>query len=101
MRALFALLLVLALTGATCQRRDTAPVADAPAECYRAHFPSATDTGVRWECADPESPACWDDLGESVLPELARRGLGTEASRQACVDFIRALQRRGVVRAKP
>ena len=55
---------------------------------------------VRW-VADPVDPAAWDALANDAWPELVRRTLGTERSRQACVDFIRSLHDRGVNRAKP
>ena len=100
MRALLAPALVMVLCGATCQRRGDAPPVDADPQCYRAYVPSIEDTGVRWDCADPEAPACWDDLGQRVVPELAARALGGERSRQACADFIQSLKRRGVIRAK-
>lgn len=95
MRLALAILLLLALVG--CDRWRAGVVADANPECYQAYVPSALDTGVRWDCA-AEDPACWDDLGERVVPELAARALGGERARQSCEDFIRALQRRGVIR---
>lgn len=101
MRLVVAPLLVIVLAGATCQRRPEAPVADADLLCYRASLPSATDTGVRWECPNAEDPQCWDDLGGRAFPELARRALATEVSRQSCVDFITALKQRGIIRTKP
>lgn len=100
MRAiLFALLVVLATTGATCQVRPSpqAPVADAPAECRRAHFPSGEDTGIRWT-ANPEDPEAFDELAGTVLPALAGRALATERARQACVGFIDDLHKRRVIR---
>ena len=102
MRLLFALATTLLLCGwGSCVRRGEAPPVDANIECYEAHVPSTTDTGVRWECADPENPACWDDLGSRVVPDLAARALGGERSRQACVDFINNLKKRGVIQVAP
>lgn len=100
MRALFAPALVMVLCGATCQHREQAPVADADPQCYRSYVASLEDTGVRWECADPNDVVCWDDLGKRAAPDLAARALGGERSRQSCVDFINSLKRRGVIRAK-
>jgi len=100
MRMLITLLSLLMLTGfTTCQRRSDAPIADADAQCYRQYMASAEDTGVRWD-ADPADPGAWDALAGTAFPELVRRALGTEASRQSCVDFIRSLQKRGVIRSK-
>lgn len=101
MRALFALAAALLLCGwGSCQRRDAAPVVDADAQCYRSYVASIEDTGVRWDCANPEDATCWDDLGSRVVPDLAARALGGERSRQSCVDFLNSLKRRGVIRAK-
>lgn len=106
MRALtLALLLVLVLTGATCQRRGEAPVGDAAAVCYQPDKPVASieppDTGVRWECADPDNdPSCWDDLGGRVVPELSAIALSEARGRQACVRFLNDLKRRGIYRAR-
>lgn len=96
--ALFVLLFATGFT--SCPRRAEPPVANASAECYRQYVASIDDTGVRWE-ADPEDPEAWDALAGPAWRELVRRTLGTERSRQACVDFIRALQARGVIRSKP
>jgi len=98
LRALSAAVLALALTGASCQRRPQAPVADADPQCYAPCFPSATDTGVRWH-ADPEAPQAWDELGGTVLPDLAGKALQCERRRQACVDFLESLKKRGIYRA--
>lgn len=95
-----AMLLVLVLSGASCQRRPVAPVGDADAMCYRACTPSLLDTGVRWD-VDAEAPDAFDQLGEVVVPELSGRLLACEARRQACADFLQALKRRGVYRAEP
>ena len=97
MRPLFAIVMVLALTGASCQHRSEAPVGDANPICFIPCTPSLTDTGVRWE-ADPEDPKAWDELGDVTLPTLARQSLTCEARRQACADFIQSLKRRGVYR---
>lgn len=102
MRAIGALLLVLALAGfGSCQRRSEAPIADASPECYRAAVPSIDppDTGVRWQ-VDPEDPAAFDVLAETVIPALIQRALAGERSRQACAGFINDLKKRGVIRAK-
>lgn len=99
-RIALAMLLVLVLSGASCQRRPVAPVGDAAAICYAACTPSLLDTGVRWE-AEPEDPAAFDELGETVVPLLGGKLLACEARRQACVDFLQALKRRGVYRAEP
>jgi hypothetical protein len=100
MRALaLSLLLVLALCGATCQRRGEAPPADAPAICYQPCTPSLSDTGVRWE-GDPEDPAAWDALAapqDGVVGILAGKLLTCEAKRQACAGFITDLHTRGVL----
>lgn len=98
MRALaFPLLLVLVLTGATCQRRgDTPPAGDAAAICYTPDDPVASieppDTGVRWTC-DPETAACMDELGERVVPAVASKALSEARGRQACVRFINTLRK--------
>lgn len=97
MRTLFAIVTVLALTGASCQHRNEAPVGDANAICYIPCTPSLTDTGVRWE-ADPENPEAWDELGEGVVPKLSEMALTCEQRRQACADFLQSLKRRGVYR---
>lgn len=100
MRVLGALLLVLVLCGATCQRRSEAPIADAPPECYRPAVPSIDppDVGVRWE-VDPEDPAAFDVLAETVVPALIAIGFAGERSRQACAGFITDMKKRGVIRA--
>jgi hypothetical protein len=99
MRALGAMLLVLALAGfGSCQRRDQAPVGDADPQCYLQCTSSLTDTGVRWQ-ADAESAAAWDALGEHVVPELSDRVQQCERRRQACTDFLNVLKQRGVIRA--
>lgn len=98
MIARLALVLALLALTACSDRWRAGVVADANPECYQAYVPTATDTGVRWDCA-AEDPACWDDLGERVVPQLAARALGGERSRQSCEDFIRALHKRGVIRA--
>ncbi|HEY1034626.1 MAG TPA: hypothetical protein VGE09_06565 [Pseudoxanthomonas sp.] len=97
MRVLFAIVMVLALTGASCQHRNEAPVGDAPAMCYLPCTPSLTDTGIRWT-SDPEDPDAMDELGEVVVPKLAEQSLTCEARRQACADFLQSLKRRGVYR---
>lgn len=102
MRALcLPLLLVLVLTGATCQRRGDAPPADAPAMCYAPCTPSLTDTGVRWE-GDPGDPAAWDNLAapDGTVGILAGKLLTCEQRRQACAGFIGDLKARRVLRAK-
>lgn len=100
MRALcLPLLLVLVLTGATCQRRGEAPPADAPAMCYQPCTPSLTDTGVRWE-GDPDDPATWDRLADpqdGTVGILRGKLLTCEAKRQACAGFITDLKARGVL----
>jgi len=96
MRLVFALLMAVLAPGCGEHWR-AGVVADANPECYQAHVASTTDTGVRWECA-AEDPACWDDLGERVVPLLVAGALGGERSRQSCVDFIRSLHERGVIR---
>jgi hypothetical protein len=85
-----------------CNVRSDAPVADADAICYRAAVPSVDppDTGVRWTC-NPEDAACWDDLANRVVPQLASIALAGERSRLACAGFIGDLKKRGVIRAKP
>lgn len=102
MRALYILALLPMLAGATCQRRGEAPVADAAPECYQRHVVSIDplDTGVRWTC-NPEDPACWDELGEKVIPELVAQLGGAARSQEACIRFIDALDKRGVIRRKP
>jgi hypothetical protein len=99
LRVLLAVVLALALTGASCQHRPQAPVADADPQCYVPCFPSATDTGVRWD-ADPEAPEAWDALGGAVLPELAGKALQCERRRQACADCLGSLKQRGVIRVE-
>ena len=97
MRVLFAIVMVLALTGASCQHRSEAPVAEANPICFIPCTPTLTDTGVRWT-SNPEDPNAWDELGDVVLPSLAQQSLTCEARRQACADFIQSLKRRGVYR---
>lgn len=94
------LLALIACTAATCQVRPTAPVADAAPDCYRAAVPSTTDTGVRWTC-NAEDPACWDVLGQQVVPALADKALAGERARQACVGFIDSLRKQHVIRSAP
>jgi hypothetical protein len=96
-RLLVALVLLLALTACGRGVRETAPVADAPAQCYAACTPTLTDTGVRWQ-ASAEDPAAWDALGEQVVGELADRLLQCERRRQACAGFLDDLKRRGIYR---
>ena len=102
MRALLVLLAVGMLVGCPLVR-PTAPVADAAAICYLPDDPvpdaKAGDTGVRWTC-DPNTAACWDDLGEKVAPALASKALSEARGRLACVDFLRDLDKRGVIRTK-
>ena len=103
MRALaIACLLVLVLTGATCRVKDSAPVGDADARCYRPVIPSVdpVDTGVRWEC-DAEDPACWDELKGDVIDPLQQKVVEGELARQACAGFLEDLKRRGVYRGAP
>ncbi len=98
MRNCLPLVMALLLTGCGLfPRRGEAPPADAPAMCYLACTPTLTDTGVRWE-ADPEDPDAWDQLGDQVVKALTGISLTCEARRQACVDFIQSLKRRGVIR---
>lgn len=96
----FALLLVVVLSGATCQRRGEAPPIDADVQCYVPCTPSTADTGVRWD-GDPNDPAAWDDLGGRVVPELSGLLLTCEIRRQYCAGFITELKKRGVTRAQP
>lgn len=98
MRVVVALAIALLLSGATCQQRADAPVGDADPQCYMPCIPSLTDTGVRWT-ADAEDPAAFDELGESVVPELAGKAMQCERRRQACTDFLNVLKQRGVIRA--
>jgi hypothetical protein len=102
MRALrLAPLLLLCGWGGCGQLQRDAPVADADPICYQAAVPSVDppDTGVRWTCS-AEDPACWDELGEKVIPALTSKALAGERSRQACAGFITDLKKRGVIRAK-
>lgn len=99
----FSLLLVLVLTGATCQRRgDAPPVGDAAAICYQPDDPIASvdppDTGVRWTC-DATKAECFDELGERVIPAVASKALSEARGRQACVRFIDTLRERGRFRS--
>ena len=101
MRSLLAAaLLMLVLTGATCQRRSAPPVASPDAQCWQPCTPSLTDTGVRWH-GDPEDPAMWDGLGEErgVVPTLTQLLLQCERRRQACAGFIQDIEKRDVIRA--
>lgn len=101
MRALFPLLAVGLLAGCPLVR-PTAPVAAPAAICFQPDDPvvdaKVGDTGVRWAC-DPNTAVCWDDLGEKVAPALAAKALSEARGRLACVDFIRDLDKRGVIRA--
>lgn len=99
MRIVAALFMALVLTGASCQRRGEAPVADADPMCYLPCVPSLTDTGVRWE-VDPEDPGAFDVLGGEVVPALSGRLFQCERRRQACTDFLNLLKKRGVYRAE-
>lgn len=101
MRALFLLLVAGVLAGCPLVR-PTAPVAAPAAICFQPDNPVADavkgDTGVRWTC-DANSAECWDELGEKVAPALASKALSEARGRLACVDFIRDLNKRGVIRS--
>ena len=101
MRALFPLLVAGMLAGCPLVR-PTSPVASPADTCFFPTDPVADakqgDTGVRWTC-DATSAECWDELGERVAPALASKALSEARGRIACVDFIRDLDKRGVIRA--
>ena len=102
MRALLPLLAAGVLAGCPLVR-PTAPVAAPAAICFQPDDPVADavkgDTGVRWTC-NANTAECWDQLGEKVAPALAAKALSEARGRIACVDFIRDLDKRGVIRSK-
>lgn len=102
MRALFPLLVAGILAGCPLVR-PTAPVAAPAAICFQPDNPVADavkgDTGVRWTC-DAAKPECWDQLGDGVTKTLTSKALSEARGRMACVDFIRDLNKQGVIRSK-
>lgn len=90
--------LVLLLTGATCQRRAAVPVpAQCNAICFSPCVDASGDTGIRWE-ADPNDPAAFDALGGDVTPALSDKLRTCDKRREACVQCLRRLDDRRVIR---
>lgn len=102
MRALFPLLVAGALAGCPLVR-PTAPVAAPASICFQPDDPVTNaktgDTGVRWTC-DAKSAECWDQLGDGVTKALTSKALSEARGRTACVDFIRDLDKHGVIQSK-
>lgn len=97
-RLALAALLVVVLSGMTCQRRDTAPVVSVPERCRNAVIPSVdpADTGVRWTC-DAETAQCWDALKPDVIDPLVGIAVAGELARLSCLGVLQDLDQRGVI----
>lgn len=96
-RLAFASLLVIATSGATCQRRAAVPV---PAQCDVVCFIRCVqedgDTGIR-VTGDPDAPETIDELGEITTVTLPTMLRTCDARREACAQCLRRLERAGVI----
>jgi hypothetical protein len=92
MRILAALLLVLVLSGSTCQRRAELPI---PASCN----PMCRETcasRARWE-GNAEDPGAWDSLASDTLGASRAETRECEVRRKACDQCIQRLVDAGVL----
>lgn len=92
MRVLLALLLVLLLSGATCQRRPDLPI---PANCNAMCFVECKSQ-AKWE-GDPESAEAWDSLAGDTLPASRDETRTCEVRRNACEQCFKRLEDAGVL----
>lgn len=92
MRVLLALLLVLVLSGATCQRRANLPI---PAGCNAMCFVECKSQ-AKWE-GDPESAEAWDSLAADTVAASRAETRTCEVRRKACAQCLQRLEGAGVL----
>lgn len=93
---LLAAAVALLLSGCQLGGTRAAVAAQCNSICYQRCVGEDGDTGVRWTAA-PDAAGAFDELGESVVNHLADKLRTCDARRDACVQCINRLDKRGVI----